>query len=153
MFAELNDTSESNDYSNHMESEDDVIIITEHEEKSVPLVAIVAEEHDNMINVEVQSNFNENQDTGGDGDDDSFNDDDSIFGGNLSSHDAKELNLEFDDDYYPTNEDLNSFFFNVNEVAQPEMETREVENVDTACIYNTSHYFNCSNTKRTKNYV
>ena len=68
-----------------------------------------------MTNVEVQSDFNKIQDVGGDGDDDGndqgFSDDDSIFGGNLVRYDDDvKMNIDFVDDYCPTNEDLYSFF-------------------------------------------
>lgn len=41
--------------------------MSEHEDERVPPVAIVAKEHDNFTNMEVQSDFQESVNTGGDG--------------------------------------------------------------------------------------
>lgn len=103
IFAESSDVSESNGSSDHLESEDDVITITGHKDERVPPVAIVAEEHDNMINVKLQSDFNESQDVSGDGDndgeDEGFDDDDLIFGGDIFGHNDIDMNYEFENDY------------------------------------------------------
>ena len=137
-FSELSDSSESEEFSDHLESEDDVITVPEHEDERVPPVTIVAEEHDNLKNVEVQSDFQESENTGGDGEndgeEDGFEGDDSIFGGGFSGsgnfnlpepHDL-DMNFEFGNNYCPSIEELDSFFENINEVAHLATETRDV---------------------------
>ena len=128
LFTELSDASESNDSSDHMESDDDVIIVSEHENEIVRPVAIVADEHDNMINVVVQSDFNEGDET----DDELLGDDDSIFGGDMSGPNDIYMSFDFINDYCPTNKDPDSFFSGDHEVAQPETKSREVEDVQEA---------------------
>ena len=132
MFAESSDASDSNDSSNHMESDDDVITITKNKDEGVPPVAIVAEENENMINVEVQSDFHEGEKVDDDGDDEGLSDHDSIFGGDMSGPNDTDMYFDFINAYCQTNEDLDSFFTSGHEVAQPEMKSREVEDVQEA---------------------
>ena len=75
-FSELSESSENEESSEPLDSANDVITVSEHEDDKVPPIAIVAEEQDTMTNVEVQSDFNKSQDMGGDGDDERFSDDD-----------------------------------------------------------------------------
>lgn len=128
-FAEVSDSSATESSSFHMETEDDVITTTEDEEQHVPLNTIVAEEHNQMKNVEVQSDYNE----GDDADDDDEKGDMGLGGDMFDFNDDTFSDFEKrNDDYCPRFEELNSFFDNFDDVAQPATETWRVEDVQKA---------------------
>lgn len=56
-FAEVGDVSSPESSSDHIETKEDVITVFDHEEERVPPVTIVAEEHDHLTFVEVQSDY------------------------------------------------------------------------------------------------
>lgn len=126
-FAEVSDASVTESSSIHMESEDDVITALEHEDERVPPIAIVVEEHDQLMNVEVHSDFNE-----GEVDDD--DNEDEFFVGDLSGLN-EDFNFEFENKYYwLTNEDLDSFFDDINDIAQHETEIGELKTFRKQCL-------------------
>ena len=108
-------------------SEEDVIPVSDHEDDAIALVAIVDEEHD-LHFVHVENDFNEGAmedatENEGD-DDDSFNDID------LSCFDKYDISLNYGgNDNFFSNEDLDSFFDNICDVAHPATEIRESEDV------------------------
>ncbi|XP_023768791.1 histone chaperone RTT106-like [Lactuca sativa] len=147
-FAQVGDDSDSDDLPNptETETEDIVISTSEHEleENHVPPVAIVAEEHDQMKNVEVRSDYDADDDDEDDfeenlmdnvtvNDDEEADENDEFFDGmDLSGFNNEEipLNLDLDhDNIGPSSEFLDRFFINVNEVAQTTTETRVVDEV------------------------
>ena len=129
MFADSCEASESHESSDRVISEDDVISeedvihVSDHEDNVVTPVAIVAEEH-NLQFVHVESDYNEGTmedatENEGD-DDDSFNDID------LSGLDKDDISLIFGgNDNFLSNEDLNSFFASIRDVAHPKTEIRD----------------------------
>ncbi|KAL7602750.1 hypothetical protein Lser_V15G16330 [Lactuca serriola] len=107
IFVESSEASAYHESSDRMTVDDDVIIVSDHEESRVPSVATVAEEHE-LTSVHVQSDYSKSEDV----DDEDLEDDDSLFGGNLSPHDDLELDLSFVDNFCPSHEDMESLFKN-----------------------------------------
>lgn len=114
MFAESSEASGSHESYDRMTVDDDVIPVSDHEENRVPPAAIVAEEHD-LMSMHVQSHFIKSEDVDNNDDDEDLEEDDSIFGDNLSKHNDIELDLDFVDNYCPKNEDMDTLFNNFND--------------------------------------
>nr|KAJ0204497.1 hypothetical protein LSAT_V11C500233850 [Lactuca sativa] len=138
-FAEVSNASETKSSSDHIETEDEVIIASEHEEEHVAPVAIITKEHvpitddvendDKNANDDDESDFEmsliENVVNEDDGEDDmdqcedlnGYDNDDLIFG------------FEQDQDIWLSAKDLDDFFNNVNKVAQSATETEGDDDV------------------------
>ena len=55
-----------------------MITVSDHIEERVPLITIVAQEHDHLTSMEVQSDYNKDTDAGNDDDEAVGNDDDIL---------------------------------------------------------------------------
>ncbi|XP_023737742.1 nuclear polyadenylated RNA-binding protein 3-like [Lactuca sativa] len=131
----VNDESKSESASRNEDTEDEVITASEHEEDPVTPVAIVAEEHMSVSNEEKKEDDNVDDD-----DESEFevklmenveDEDDMYQGEDLSGYDQDDLFFinDHNDEIRISNEDLETFLANVNEVAQPAMETEGVRDV------------------------
>ncbi|KAL7599671.1 hypothetical protein Lser_V15G25567 [Lactuca serriola] len=130
-FAEVSGSSATESSSTYEEYEDDVITASEKEEERVPSVAIVAEEHDQLTNVEVQSDYDDGEKDDDEKDefeestmqnavvnDDEEDEDDLYHDIDLSGFDKDDIPLDFEsNECFLTNVELNTFFDNINDVA------------------------------------
>lgn len=112
-FSEINEASESE---NTADDDDDDVTISEPEDNTVPPVAIVAEEHVPITNVDDDDDDDNVDDEGlemdQEGDTLGFDDDDDLF-----------FDFEHNDD------DLRSFFDDVNNVVKPSTKTEGDANI------------------------
>ncbi|XP_023765268.1 pheromone-processing carboxypeptidase KEX1-like [Lactuca sativa] len=124
---EINDASESESFSVNEEDEDDVSIASEHEEDPVPHVAMVAEEHVKMTDLEVNDDDDSNDDE--EEGEDVMNLGDDVVGFNDDDDDELFFVFEKNDDFRPSDEELHEFFDDVHDVVHPTTETGGVSSV------------------------
>lgn len=107
MFTESSEASASHESSNHMTVDEDVIMVSDHDENRVPPVATVAEEHE-LTSVQVQGDYSRSVDA--ENNDEDSEDADSLFGGNLSPHCNDNLDMSFIDSVYSNHEDMETIY-------------------------------------------